>query len=300
MKNEIVHIMPFRLREMFDGILREREDIEEIRIRVNKKIELRCSRGDFFAEEIISAEDIEEMLVYISQYSVYAYEEEIRQGFVTIEGGHRIGFTGQVGAENGKIYHMGNIRFLNIRIARERKGCAKSLYPFLYDGDELLNVLLVSLPNVGKTTFLRDCVRMISDGAKGKTGRKVCVIDERSEIAACHMGIPQNDVGIRTDVLDSCPKTLGMKMAIRSMSPEILAVDELGGNEDIRAAEEALLSGCRVIATMHGNKKEQITGGSAFGEVYKKHLFDRYIFLEKQSDGKRTFQVYDGELQKIC
>lgn len=293
MKQEILHIMPIGLRDSVEKILSEREDAEEIRVRVGQPLELRCGEHSIWMQEKITPKDMEEMLTFISQYSIYAYEEEIRQGYLTIEGGNRIGFAGQVRMEADRVCRMVNIRFLNIRIAGERKGCAKKILPWLYEKDELYHTLFISPPGIGKTTFLRDCIRMISNGDGGRKARKVCVIDERSEIAACHLGIPQNDLGKCTDVMDGCPKKEGMMMALRSMSPEVIAVDELGGTEDCRAVEEIMLSGCRILGTMHGSHPMQV--------VQKAYVpFQRYIVLKRQENGERVFEVYDQECRRLC
>lgn len=300
MKREILHILPIGLRDVMDREFRSRDDIEEIRIRVGQPPEVRCTKGSFWLPQKVTAEEIEEMLTFISDYSIYAYEEEIRQGYLTIEGGNRVGFAGQVRIERGRVVRMTNIRFFNIRIARERKGCAKELLPWMQEDGEFLNTLLVSSPGAGKTTFLRDCVRMLSNGDQNRPGKKVCVIDERSEIAACHLGEPQNDLGRRTDVLDGCPKKEGMRMALRSMSPEILAVDELSGSKDARAVEEMILSGCKILGTMHGDNMEHISQMKKLGAMYQKKLFQRYVFLKKREDGAREWTVYNQECQRLC
>lgn len=296
MKQEILQIMPVRLRTSVEQVLKEHIDTEEIRIRIGQPMELRCKAKSLWLPDKITPDDIEEMLTFISRYSIYAYEEEIRQGFLTIEGGNRIGFAGQVRMEEGQVSCMTNIRFLNIRIAREQKGCARELLPLLYEEEELQNTLLISKPGIGKTTYLRDCIRLISDG----DGKKVCVIDERSEIAACHLGIPQNDVGKRTDVLDGCPKQEGMRMALRSMSPEVIAVDELGGEEDAFAVQQMVLCGCKILGTMHGDNIEQILQMAGVKEMYEKKLFQRYVFLRKREDGRRTYEIYNQECDRLC
>lgn len=300
MRQEIIKILPIRLRTSVEQSIGQYADIEEIRIRVGQPLEIRCQSKSIWISQTITAEEIEEMLTFISQYSIYAYEEDIRQGFLTLEGGNRIGFAGQVRLEEGKVVRMTNIRFLNIRIAQERKGCAKELLPWLYDGEEVCNTLLISKPGIGKTTFLRDCVRMVSNGEGQHKGKKVCVIDERSEIAACHLGIPQNDIGKRTDVMDGCPKKEGMLMALRSMSPEVVVVDELGGDEDAAMVEQMLLCGCRILGTMHGDNLEQLIQNKGMEPLYQKRLFQRYIILKKQENGERIFHIYDQERKQLC
>lgn len=174
------------------------------------------------------------------------------------------------------------------------------MLPWMYDkAGDFLNTLLISKPGAGKTTCLRDCVRMIADGEEGREGKKVCVIDERSEIAACHLGIPQNDVGRRTDILDGCPKSAGMRMALRAMSPEIIAVDELGGREDAAAVGEILLCGCKILGTMHGESMEYITAMEGVRQMYEMNLFQRYIFIKRTAEGKREFLVYDQERKRL-
>lgn len=300
MREEIMRIMPVRLRDMLEASLHARKDAEEIRIRVGQAPEVRCGDKDAWLPAKITAEDIEEMLTFISRYSIYAYEEEISQGYVTIAGGHRVGFAGQARLSDGRISRMTNIRFLNIRIAAERKGCADKLLPWLFEGDRFLSALLVSGPGEGKTTCLRDCVRQLSDGGEGRKGRKVCVIDERSEIAACHLGVPQNDVGMRTDVLDQSPKRGGMRMALRSMSPEIIAVDELGGREDAREVERMILCGCGVLGTMHGDEMERVMQQEEARRMFQKKLFGRYVFLKRDGSGDRTFVIYDENAKRLC
>lgn len=295
--DKLVQIMPVRMREKMAVYLNDPQ-IEEIRVRIGQPIQLLCREKDVWLEERATAEDIEEMLTFISKYSIYAYEEEIRQGFLTIDGGHRIGFAGQVRLSEGKISHMVNIRFLNIRVAREKKGCARELLPWIYREGEFYNTLLISPPGVGKTTYLRDCIRQISGEKQG--GKKICVIDERSEIASCHLGIPQNDLGVRTDVIDGCPKSEGMLLALRSMSPDIIAVDELGGEEDVAVLRQIALSGCQIFGTVHGKELADIERKQALRTCCEEQLFGRYIFLKKDDRGRRSFTVFDQELRNIC
>ncbi len=301
MRQEILHIMPIRLRKPLEKTLQNQPYAEEIRIRVGQPPELRCKDKSIWLSQAVTQADVEEMLTFISRYSLYAYEEEIRQGFLTIEGGSRIGFAGQARVEKGQVCHMTNICFLNIRIAVQRKGCAKELMPWLFDAQGgFLNTLLISKPGVGKTTFLRDCIRMVSNGEGGRPGKKVCVIDERSEIAACHLGIPQNDIGSRTDVLDGCPKQEGMRMALRGMSPEVVAVDELGGKEDAKAVGEILLCGCKILGTVHGDDIKQVIRQAGLKKLCKQNLIQRYALLKRREDGERFVEVYGEGCRRLC
>ena len=140
------------------------------------------------------------------------------------------------------------------------------------DGDRMCHTLIVSPPGCGKSTMLRDLIRQVSDGTKGYRGRKVGVVDERSELAACYYGVPQTDIGMRTDVLDGCPKEAGIEMLLRSMSPEVIAVDELGGERETEMVRRAVCCGCSIVATAHGSRSEM-----AF--QIESRIFERYVFL---------------------
>jgi len=208
----------------------------------------------------VQKEDVEETLQCAVRSSLYAYAEELRQGFITVPGGHRIGIAGRTVLEGQAVRTIQPVTFLNVRVSHERKGCSDRILPFLYNRGtkELFHTLILSPPRCGKTTLLRDIVRQVSDGGSGRPGRNVGLVDERSEIGACFQGIPQNDVGIRTDVLDCCPKAAGMMMLIRSMAPEVVAVDEIGSREDLEAVRCAVNCGCRILATVHGASMEDI------------------------------------------
>ncbi|MGN0507315.1 MAG: stage III sporulation protein AA [Lachnospiraceae bacterium] len=311
MKQEFYKIFPAKLRDAMSRVELSWEALTELRFRCGGPVMLLCGKQEYFLTPCHGASkkledayrmpqsELKEMMEYISNYSFYAYEEEIRQGFLTIQGGHRIGFCGKVVLEDGKIRTIRNISFLNVRIAHEQKGCAEQLLPLLMEGERLCHTLIVSPPGCGKTTLLRDTVRLVSNGTYC-VGRKVGVVDERSEIAACYHGVPQNDVGLRTDVLDCCPKALGIGLLLRSMSPEVIAVDELGGKEDILMVQRAIRSGCSILATAHGDstsfRQERGKPGNAgdlrglLGDLE----FERYIFLTAREHPGEIEAVYDS------
>ena len=222
---------------------------------------LRCNGNEQYEKENIHYVDrceLMETMEYIAGYSLYAYEDELRQGFLTIQGGHRVGVAGKILMEEGKVRSIRYISFLNIRLAHQVEGCADKVMPFIVENGEVCHTLIISPPCRGKTTPPRDVIRQISNGNAWCEGKNVGVVDERSEIGGAYQGVPQNDLGIRTDLLDCCPKAEGMMMLIRSMSPEVVAVDEIGDYGDIKAIESVLNCGRRLIATVHGSSVEDI------------------------------------------
>lgn len=293
-EKQILTLFPGRIRERFIQVARKVDELQEIRFVAQQPVRLICGSHEFFLEEtgrlsdIISSNcwyittgEMEQILDHICSYSRYAYEDNIRQGFITVPGGHRIGVAGQVVlGEDGRVKSMKYIRCMNIRISHEIPGAADVLMPLLHRNGELCNTLLIAPPGCGKTTMLRDLIRQVSNGGRWAKGRQVGVVDERSEIAGSFMGIPGNQLGLRTDVLDACPKAQGMMMLLRSMAPQVVAVDEIGGGEDMQALKTVLQCGCRVIATVHGESMEDIRRRGIRTEA-----FERFVFLGKK-EGK--------------
>ena len=242
---------------------------------------------------------LKELLEIFARHSLYAYEDEIRQGFLTIEGGHRVGLCGKAVLEGDKVRTIKEISSLNIRIAHEKKGCADAVFPYLFENGGLVNTLLVSPPGAGKTTMLRDMIRQVSDGSRYGPGRSVAVVDERSELAACFLGQPQCDLGMRSDVLDGCPKAVGMMMAIRSMAPYAVAVDEIGTKEDLEALRQASNCGCRILATVHGSSVFDLTNKPVISEMVREKVFARYVVLGKNPHPGTVIGIYDENRREL-
>jgi stage III sporulation protein AA len=247
----------------------------------------------------ITREDLKEALDYISGYSLYAYENEMRQGFITVEGGHRVGIAGQVILDNGRIKNIKHISSLNVRIAHEIIGCSSPAFFHVIEGNQFKNTMIISPPGCGKTTMLRDMIRQLSDGNAYIKGTTVGVVDERSEIGACYRGIPQNHLGMRTDILDCCPKAEGMLMLIRSMSPEIIAVDEIGMQEDIQAIEYAMHCGVKMLVTVHGKSFEDIKQKYALKRIIDDQVFQRFIVLGNCKNVGEIMSIHNESGQRI-
>lgn len=299
-ENRILRVLPRRVRLLIEEEHLQYDHLQEIRLRIGKPL-LMIYRGDELMARpgrdgpyIVTKEDIREMVGYISNYSLYAYEQEMKQGFITIEGGHRVGMTGQAIIEDGKVKNIKYISSVNLRMAHEVLGCADKVFPHITHNRQIYHTLIISPPGCGKTTLLRDMIRQISDGNNRVKGMSVGVVDERSEIGGCYMGIAQNHLGIRTDVLDCCPKAEGMIMLIRSMSPEIIAVDEVGASEDVHAIEYAMHCGCKLLATAHGASMEEVRKKPLFMQLIKEERFERYIVLGNHNHAGEIEGIYDG------
>lgn len=312
-KDELLKIFSIKLRTILGKVTLDFEKLQEIRLRMNAPLLIVYGNKEAFISEdsklvdnpskavLITKNEIRETMEYISNYSLYAFEEEIRQGFITINGGHRIGIAGKTIVEDDSIRGMKHISFINVRLAHQVRGCADPVLPYLVNKQTggIYHSLIISPPRCGKTTLLRDMIRQLSNGTGYMPGMSVGVVDERSEIGACYMGTPQNELGIRTDILDCCPKAKGMMMLIRSMSPQIIAVDEIGSKEDLDAIDYVIGCGCKLIATVHGSSIEDIINKPILSELVKKKLFERYIILSNLAGIGHLEEIYDSDGKRL-
>ncbi len=295
--------------------------LEEIRIRVDRPVILKYPEGkEDILDHIVTQNEILNILQSLCNNSIYSYQSQICDGYITLQGGHRVGITGNVAMKDGKITNVNYVSSLNFRIAREIIGASDEIlkevitrksnsssqnnyrYTNIDNNDisnlEINNTLIVSRPGCGKTTVLRDLVRNISN-----MGFTVSLIDERGEIASMYKGIPQNDIGLRTDVMDNVTKSLGMKIAVRTMAPQVIVADEIGTDEDLEAINYGICSGVKGIFTAHGSDISELRQNETLNKLYEEKLFKRIIFLENRGKmgkvyylDRNMYKTVDGKL----
>lgn len=321
-KEELLKVFPRQIREKLNRLPVDFKEIRELRIRAERPLFFTGKEGEYLVTQeggciraegfpgmparerplIITGGQMKEIVEFMGSFSLYASQEELCRGFLTLQGGHRIGVAGKVVEEKGNIRLMKAISFLNIRVAHEIKGCADRVVDSLVSSDgHCLNTLILSPPGGGKTTLLRDIIRQMSNGYFSRktgqwvAGRQVGVVDERCELGACFNGIPQMDLGMRTDVLDGCPKSQGMMMLVRSMSPAVIAVDEIGGKEDISAIEYVKNCGCSLAATLHAVSLEDAFKKPGIGALLREGAFERILLLDAEKGPGHLAGIFDGQ-----
>lgn len=294
--NLMTKYFPKHIKEALENNIFEEEVniIEEIRIRINLPIIVKLEEKEKIIDYKVSTEDINYIFQKICENSIYAYQNQIANGFVTIKGGNRVGIVGTAVVQNGKVTNLNYVSGLNFRIAQEIIGCSNKIMPNIIRGETIYNTLIIAMPGMGKTTLLRDIIRNLSNGFTDDNtkikGQNISVIDERGEISATYRGGSQNDLGIRTDVLNDIPKAIGMKMAIRSMAPQIIAADEIGSVDDVNAIQYAICCGIKGIFTAHGNSVEDVKKNTELKSLIDNKIFEKFIIIKKE-DGRRKIIV---------
>ena len=278
-------------------------EIKEVRLKIGAPVCLVTSDSKLFlrydgtlsgtAEDsnlcIVSKNDMDESTSRLVNFSVHAFQNEIKKGFVTINGGHRVGICASAIIDNrGEITSIRNISSLNIRIARELKGAADEIINNIFS-EKIVSALIVGEPSSGKTTILRDLASRLSDKEFGYL--RICIVDERGEIAATSCGIASKSLGIGCDVLDGFPKAEGMMLALRSMSPDIIVCDEIGGDEDIKAIENIVNSGVNIIATIHSDDFSHLTKRPQFSRLMQTGAFDLAIILKRRDNPGKIKEI---------
>ena len=303
-KRDLFPYLPPGVRTLLDGVDRT-APLEEIRVRAGKPLQL-CFTG---YERLLygpgggpaaTAEDCEQMLTLLCQQSVYAWEEELKNGFLTLEGGYRVGLCGRGEMGGANLERLGCVTSFNIRIARQAPGVAAELLPRLLDGwGGLLSTLIVSPPGCGKTTMLRDMARLCSLGQCGARPSRVALVDTRYELAGAVRGVGTLDVGPRTDVLSGVPKGTGIRMMVTGMAPDLLVTDELATVDEANAALEAAACGTAVAASAHAGGCGSLRRRETLRLLLAAGLFQRIVVLGRSRGVGTVEQVLDGEFHRL-
>ncbi|MDD4089586.1 MAG: stage III sporulation protein AA [Tissierellia bacterium] len=277
-------------------------EVIEIRLRINSPVLIKTLKRELFLDEeiIITKKDIDDILGNLTKNSIHAFENEINKGYITLEGGHRVGISGDCIYDKEELKGFKNITSLNIRIAKEFPGCSnKSIKHLITPDKNIYNTLIIGPPLSGKTTLIRDVARNLSDGFKAPyfEGCDVTLIDERGEISAVYNGIPQMNTGRRTDVLSYCRKSDGFFMSIRALSPKVIISDELGSVEDFEIVQYALKSGVKIVTTAHGFSLDDVKRNLYLRNILNNNFFERAIILNKRP--LRVNEVFDFQKNRV-
>ncbi len=290
-------LLPPRLRRLALELPDERKArTEELRLRVGMPLTALTDEGELAVapaerEALVAGEDIERMISGVTEFSRYASVETLRQGFLTVRGGFRLGVCGTAVLRDGAVCNIKDFSSLALRIVHERIGIGAAVAPQLFDGaGRFQSTLILSPPGGGKTTLLRDLIRCLSLGSGERRALRVAVVDERGELAVSYRGSPQTELGNHTDVLDGCPKALGMEMVLRAMSPQVIAVDEITASADVAAACAAANCGVDLLATIHAADAGELARKPLWRELLASEVFSRAVIIEGAGGG-RAYRV---------
>ena len=264
--------------------------IEEIRVRCGREVILQMGSFEIVIKYVPQHTDIIRILQNICNNSVYAYQNQIANGFITVDGGSRVGISGNVVLTNGQVSNISHVYSLNFRIAHQVLGSCNEILKCILntENNSIFSALIVSPPGCGKTTIIRDLARTLSNGIPeiNFKGVNVCIVDERGEIAGLSRGVPSSDVGTRTDILDNVPKCVGIRMAVRSLAPKVVIADEIGNSNDAEVVNYATCSGVKCVFTAHGSCMDDLLKNRELRTIVNLKLFERIIFLDETAKGK--------------
>ncbi len=288
--DQAVSALPGRLREALTGLPAAAKCAAcEVRLRVDKPMMLCCPNQNWFVDTrsqlhnlpsgcfAVTPDEISSAVLGLCSYSVHAHEGEMKNGFISLRGGHRAGVCGTAVIAEGRVSAVREVTSVNIRIARDLRGAADELMRHIFER-RIEGVLVAGPPSSGKTTILRDLARQLSGGRLGQY-LKVAVIDERFELAAVSGGVPQNDLGPACDILSGYPKGEGVMTAVRTLSPQVIICDEIGGGEDVTSMLDGLRCGVKMIASAHAESVDELLGKRQVTRLLREGAFGAIVML---------------------
>lgn len=278
-----LELLPLRLRQCVLTLPPPlRGELRELRLRVGREPMAVFDRAErtLAGSGAVTAEELARTVEIATRASPQAALEQMRQGYLPLKGGHRLGLCGSAWTQDGQVRNLRRLSSLNLRLAYEARGCGREILPKLFEGGHFCGTLILAPAGGGKTTLLRDLVRLLSDGAAAPPLR-VGLCDERGELAALWDGVPQFDVGTHTDVLEGCPKAEGLLMLLRTMTPQVLACDEITHPDDLNALELCGNCGAALLATVHGASVEDLSGKPIYRDMLRRGLFRRAVIVDR-------------------